>query len=156
MTSNSSVGIWLQFASTTIPDRQQFDELVCASCCAETLAVAFQQRDHVSHLATLSHNRICSRQCQVDQRPSLIVQVGVRTSYAKREERKEQRWETAKWLGLPVRNALVEAYRSPADPKEHKKTAHYQTWRDTVAEMMAEPRSSVKYENVFPDDEGWG
>jgi autoinducer 2-degrading protein len=51
---------------------------------------------------------------------------------------------------------LPEAYRSPADPKEHKKTAHYQTWRDTVAEMMAEPRSSVKYNNIFPDDEGWG
>jgi quinol monooxygenase YgiN len=39
---------------------------------------------------------------------------------------------------------------------EHEKTAHYQTWRDTVAEMMAEPRFSVKYDNVFPDDEGWG
>jgi quinol monooxygenase YgiN len=51
---------------------------------------------------------------------------------------------------------LLEAYRSPADPKEHKKTAHYQTLRDTVAEMMAEPRSSVKYDNIFPDDEEWG
>ncbi len=51
---------------------------------------------------------------------------------------------------------LVEAYRSPADPKEHKKTTHYQVWRDTVAEMMAEPRFSVKYDNVFPDDESWG
>jgi hypothetical protein len=40
--------------------------------------------------------------------------------------------------------------------EEHKKTAHCPTWRDTVAEMMAEPRSSVKYDNVFPDDEGWG
>jgi hypothetical protein len=25
-----------------------------------------------------------------------------------------------------------------------------------VADMMAEPRSSVKYDNIFPDDEGWG
>jgi autoinducer 2-degrading protein len=33
---------------------------------------------------------------------------------------------------------------------------HYQAWRDTVAEMMAEPRSSVKYANLYPDDEGWG
>jgi autoinducer 2-degrading protein len=47
-------------------------------------------------------------------------------------------------------------YRTSDDPAEHKKTAHYQTWRDTVADMMAEPRSSVKYGNVFPDDEGWG
>jgi len=51
---------------------------------------------------------------------------------------------------------LIEVYRGPDDPAEHKKTAHYQTWRDTVAEMMAEPRSSVKYANVFPDDEAWG
>lgn len=51
---------------------------------------------------------------------------------------------------------LVEVYRSSADPAEHKKAAHYQTWRDTVAEMMAEPRSSVKYDNVFPDDPAWG
>ena len=56
----------------------------------------------------------------------------------------------------PARFILVEVYRTPDDPAEHKKTAHYQTWRDTVAGMMAEPRSSVKYDNLFPDDEGWG
>ena len=56
----------------------------------------------------------------------------------------------------PTRFVLVEVYRTPDDPAEHKKTAHYQTWRDTVAEMMAEPRHSVKYDNVYPDDEGWG
>jgi rhamnogalacturonyl hydrolase YesR len=46
--------------------------------------------------------------------------------------------------------------RTPEDPARHKETAHYQTWRDTVAEMMAEPCSSVKYGNVFPDEMGWG
>ena len=56
----------------------------------------------------------------------------------------------------PTRFVLVEVYRTPEDPARHKETAHYQTWRDTVAEMMAEPRSSVKYANVFPDDAGWG
>jgi quinol monooxygenase YgiN len=54
------------------------------------------------------------------------------------------------------RSVLVEVYRTSQDPAEHKKTAHYQIWRDTVAEMMAEPRSSVKYANVFPEDGGWG
>ncbi|MFN2282874.1 MAG: putative quinol monooxygenase, partial [Anaerolineae bacterium] len=49
----------------------------------------------------------------------------------------------------------VEVYRTPDDPARHKETAHYQKWRDTVAEMMAEPRSSIKYANVFPNDEGW-
>ena len=62
----------------------------------------------------------------------------------------------SKWLTPAVKPVLVEVYRSSTDPAEHKKTAHYQTWRDTVAEMMAEPRSSVKYDNVFPDDKGWG
>ena len=55
----------------------------------------------------------------------------------------------------PSRFVLVEVYRTPDDPARHKETAHYQTWRDTVADMMAEPRSSVKYGNVHPDDEGW-
>ncbi|MEW5801692.1 MAG: antibiotic biosynthesis monooxygenase [bacterium] len=56
----------------------------------------------------------------------------------------------------PTRFALVEVYRTPDDPARHKETAHYQKWRDTVADMMAEPRASIKYVNVFPDDEGWG
>jgi autoinducer 2-degrading protein len=55
-----------------------------------------------------------------------------------------------------MNTVLVEVYRTPDDPAEHKETAHYQAWRDAVAEMMAEPRSSVKYDNVFPDDESWG
>lgn len=56
----------------------------------------------------------------------------------------------------PTRFVLVEVYRTPADPAAHKETAHYQTWRDTVAEMMVEPRSSLKYENIYPPEEGWG
>jgi len=51
---------------------------------------------------------------------------------------------------------LVEVYRTPEDPARHRETAHYQTWRDKVAEMMAEPRTRVEYTNVFPPDEGWG
>ncbi len=50
---------------------------------------------------------------------------------------------------------LVEVYRAEADAAKHKETAHYLTWRDAVAEMMAEPRSSIKYSNIYPDDEGW-
>ncbi|MGC9522751.1 MAG: putative quinol monooxygenase [Anaerolineae bacterium] len=55
----------------------------------------------------------------------------------------------------PTRFVLVEVYRTPEDPAKHKETAHYQAWRDTVADMMAEPRSSIKYANVFPDEAGW-
>lgn len=62
------------------------------------------------------------------------------------------RFDVIQQLDDPTRFVLVEVYRTSDDPAEHKKTAHYQTWRDTVAEMMAKPRSSVK----CPDDEGWG
>jgi quinol monooxygenase YgiN len=55
----------------------------------------------------------------------------------------------------PARFILVEVYRDAAAPGRHKETAHYAAWRDAVAGMMAEPRSSVKYSNVFPADEGW-
>jgi quinol monooxygenase YgiN len=55
----------------------------------------------------------------------------------------------------PSRFVLVEVYRTPEDAARHKDTAHYQTWRDAVSPMMAEPRSSVKYSNAFPADEGW-
>ena len=56
----------------------------------------------------------------------------------------------------PTRFVLVEVYRTSDDPARHKETAHYRKWRDTVADMMAEPRSSIKYTNVFPDEQGWG
>src|SRR5688572_21252850 len=55
----------------------------------------------------------------------------------------------------PTRFVLVEAYRNADAPTRHKETAHYARWRDAVAPMMAEPRRSVKFKNVFPDDAGW-
>lgn len=55
----------------------------------------------------------------------------------------------------PSRFVLVEIYRSVEANAAHKETKHYVTWRDTVAPMMAEPRSSVKYTNIFPDDKDW-
>lgn len=55
----------------------------------------------------------------------------------------------------PTRFILVEIYRDDAAPAAHKATAHYAVWRDTVAEMMAEPRSSVRYRAVFPEPAGW-
>ena len=66
------------------------------------------------------------------------------------------RFDVMQQMDDPTRFLLVEVYRTPYDPAQHKETAHYQTWRDTVAEMMAEPRQSVKFANVFPNDAGWG
>ena len=55
----------------------------------------------------------------------------------------------------PTRFVLVEVYRTADDPAKHKETAHYKKWRDTVADMMAEPRTAIKFLNVHPDEEGW-
>ena len=55
----------------------------------------------------------------------------------------------------PTRFMLVEAYRTKEAPAAHKETKHYQVWREAVAPMMAQPRSSVKFENLFPDDSKW-
>jgi len=55
----------------------------------------------------------------------------------------------------PTRFVFIEAYRTFEAPAAHKETKHYQIWRDSVAPMMAEPRSSTKFNNVFPDDSDW-
>src|SRR5687768_2885272 len=55
----------------------------------------------------------------------------------------------------PSRFVLVEAYRTKEAPAAHKETRHYQVWRDAVAEMMAEPRSTVKFNSLFPADNQW-
>ena len=65
------------------------------------------------------------------------------------------RFDLVQQADAPTRFIIVEAYRDADAPARHKETKHYQTWRDTVAPMMAEPRVSVKFNNVFPPDENW-
>ena len=55
----------------------------------------------------------------------------------------------------PAQFILIEVYRSADAPAAHKETAHYQTWRDTVAPMMASPRQSRKFKAVFPPASHW-
>lgn len=54
-----------------------------------------------------------------------------------------------------TRFVLIEAYRTPEAAAAHKDTAHYAAWRDAVANMMAEPRQSVKFNDVFPEAGNW-
>ncbi len=65
------------------------------------------------------------------------------------------RFDVVQQTDDPTRFVLVEVYRQAEAPARHKETAHYQKWRDAVAPMMAEPRPSVKFANVFPEDGGW-
>jgi len=55
----------------------------------------------------------------------------------------------------PERFVLVEVYRDAGAAAAHKETQHYPVWRDAVAPMMAEPRVSVKFNQVFPVDNEW-
>ena len=65
------------------------------------------------------------------------------------------RFDVIQSVDDPTRFVLVEVYRSPEAQAAHKETAHYPRWRDAVAGMMAEPRTSSRFVNVFPADQGW-
>ena len=61
------------------------------------------------------------------------------------------RFEVMQQADDPTKFLLVEIYRNAAAAAAHKETVHYPVWRDTVAPMMAGPRSSVKFNLVSPD-----
>lgn len=65
------------------------------------------------------------------------------------------RFDLVQQTDAPNRFILVEAYRDADAPAKHRETQHYQTWRDTVAPMMAEPRTRIMSTNIFPPDENW-
>ena len=60
------------------------------------------------------------------------------------------RFDIAQESADPARFVLIEVYRGPEGAAAHKQTAHYQTWRDTVAPMMAEPRTNKSCATVTP------
>jgi quinol monooxygenase YgiN len=76
----------------------------------------------------------------------------IANAHASRKEPGIARFDVLQQSDDPTRFVLTEAYRTPEAPAAHKETAHYATWRDTVAEMTAEPRQSVKFANVDPPD----
>src|SRR5215472_2700451 len=66
------------------------------------------------------------------------------------------RFDVIQDQGDPAHVVLVEVYTGDAASAAHKLTPHYATWRDIVAEMMAEPRASTRFSVVFPAaSEGW-
>ena len=65
------------------------------------------------------------------------------------------RFDVLQQADNPSRFILVEVYRTLEATARHKEMAHYLKWRDAVGSMMAEPRTSVRYSNAFPEDAGW-
>jgi quinol monooxygenase YgiN len=55
----------------------------------------------------------------------------------------------------PTRFTLLEIYKLDEDVARHRETAHYARWRDSVAEMMAEPRIRTTHRVIFPPESEW-
>jgi quinol monooxygenase YgiN len=51
----------------------------------------------------------------------------------------------------PTKFMLIELYHSEEDTVKHKQTGHYNQWRETVKDMMAEPRVGVRYDFIYPE-----
>lgn len=81
-----------------------------------------------------------------------FIQATIKNAQASRREPGIARFDLLQQGDDPARFVLVEAYRTPEAPAAHKETGHYKEWRDAVADMMAEPRQSVKFSNIDPVD----
>jgi autoinducer 2-degrading protein len=62
------------------------------------------------------------------------------------------RFDVLQVEGEPTHFVLFEVYRDEPATQEHKQTAHYKTWRETVEPMMAKPRGSTACAVVAPRD----
>lgn len=95
---------------------------------------------------------------QVRVRPESVadfVQATVENASNSVKEPGIARFDVVQQQDDATRFVLVEVYRTPEAAAAHKETAHYAKWRDTVAAMMAEPRQSMKFTEVFPEAQGW-
>ena len=95
---------------------------------------------------------------QVHVKPEFIEPFKQATLANARESMKEPgvaRFDVVQNQEDPSHFVFVEVYRSLEANAAHKETKHYATWRDTVASMMAEPRTRAQFTNIFPDDQGW-
>ncbi len=73
---------------------------------------------------------------------------------ASRQEPGVARFDVIQQIDDPTRFVLVEVYHTPEGHAQHRETAHYPRWRETVAPMMAEPRTATTYREVSPDEHG--
>jgi quinol monooxygenase YgiN len=62
------------------------------------------------------------------------------------------RFDVMQEASAPTRFVLFEVYRGQEGAAAHKQAPHYHAWRDAVAPMMAEPRTSKSYATVTPPE----
>jgi len=61
-----------------------------------------------------------------------------------------RRFDVLQSADNPSQFVLYEAYENAAEAAKHKETEHYKKWRETVADWMAQPRTGVPYNGLFP------
>jgi (4S)-4-hydroxy-5-phosphonooxypentane-2,3-dione isomerase len=67
------------------------------------------------------------------------------------QETGNRRFDILRSTDNPTQFVLYEAYLNAEHAAAHKQTAHYLTWRDTVADWMALPRQGVSYNGLLPE-----
>lgn len=100
------------------------------------------------------HARMLIVQVQIQVKPEHVAAFLAATRLNARCSRLETgvlRFDVLQQADDPARFLLVEIYRDAAAQAAHRETPHYPVWRDTVAPMMAAPRVSVKFNDVFPE-----
>ena len=66
---------------------------------------------------------------------------------ASRQESGITRFDLLQQSDDPTRFMLYEVYVDEAATLAHKETEHYKVWRETVADLMATPRKTDKFEH---------
>jgi len=61
------------------------------------------------------------------------------------------RFDVLRDRSAPNRFYLYEVYENEDAMAAHKATEHYRVWNETVAPWMAQPRSAVKTDSLFPE-----
>ncbi len=77
-----------------------------------------------------------------------FITASLANSAASSKEPGNRRFDVLQSTDDPTRFVLYEAYASPEDAAAHKQTEHYMSWRETVADWMAEPRQGVQYKGL--------
>ena len=77
-----------------------------------------------------------------------------RNSRASLQEPGVRRFDVLQDESDPAHVVLNEVYVDQAAADAHKQTDHYARWRDAVADMMAQPRSSTRFTALFPGEDG--
>ena len=95
------------------------------------------------HVHVLTDRIEAFRQATIENARNSVMEPGI------------ARFDVIQLVEDPTQFLLIEVYRSTEATVAHKQTAHYAIWRDAVQNMMAEPRTSVKYNAVYPNESGW-